>query len=173
MAYPYKIKVNKCVGSCNDINNQHSKVCIPDITKNVTIKMFDLMILTNTTKQVRFHESCKCVCKINSSVYSKKQKFNKLKCSCECLINKKCQNEFVWNYSNCEFEYKKASKLIVEKECEELVDDISQNKTNSIIKQIENCKPFVASSILFVCVSVILTGIMVYFCVSRNNYVLP
>ena len=106
MAYRYKIKVNRCVGSCNDINSPHSKVCIPDITKNVTVKMFDLMTLTNTTKQVEFHESCKCVCKINSSVGSEKQKFDKDKCRCECLINKKCQNDFVRNYSNCECEYR-------------------------------------------------------------------
>ena len=38
MAYPYKVKVNRCVGSCNGINNPHSKVCISDITKNVTEK---------------------------------------------------------------------------------------------------------------------------------------
>ena len=39
---------------------------------------------------------------------------------------------------------------------------------------IEDCKPFVASSVLFVCVSVIVTGIMIYFCLkSKNNSVLP
>ena len=43
------------------------------------------MTLTNTTKQVEFHESCECVCKINSSVCSEKQKFNKDKCRCEYL----------------------------------------------------------------------------------------
>ena len=48
MAYPYKIKVNRYVGSCNDINNPHSKVRYPDIIKNVTVKMFNLITLTNT-----------------------------------------------------------------------------------------------------------------------------
>ena len=39
---------------------------------------------------------------------------------------------------------------------------------------VENCKPFVASSILFVSVSIMLTGIMIYFCVkSKSNDVLP
>ena len=134
MAFPYKIEIDRCVGICNDINNPHSKVCIPDIVKNVTVKMFDLMNLENTTEQVKFHESSKCVCKINSSVCSEKQKFNKDKCRCECLINKKCQDDFVWNYSNCKCEYRKSAKLIPE-ECEEMVDDISQNKINSIIKK--------------------------------------
>ena len=46
-----------------------------------------------------------------------------------------------------------------------------QNKT--VIKKIENCKPFVTSSILFVCVSIILTGIMIYFCLkSKNNNII-
>ena len=125
MAFPYKISVNKCVGSCNNISNPHSKVCILDIGKNVTVKMFDLINLENATKQ--------CVCKINSSVCSKKQKFRKDKCLCEFLVNKKCQNDFVWIYSNCECECnKEAAKLIVE-ECEEITDT-KQNKTISIIK---------------------------------------
>ena len=60
---------------------------------------------------------------------------------------------------------KKAAKLITE-ECEEIIDDtttITQNKTVSVTKFVENCKPFATSSILFVSVSVILTGIMIYF----------
>ena len=174
MANPYKIKVNRCVGSCNNINNPHLKVCIPDNTKNVTVKMFDLMTLTNTTKQVQFHESCKCVCKINSSVCSEKQRLNENKCRCECLVNKKCQNDSVWNYSNCECEFAKVSKLISEEECEEIIDDITQNKTVSVTKYVENCKPFVALSILFMSVSLILTGVMVcFYCKLKSNDILP
>ena len=95
MAFPFKIEIDRCVGSCNNISNSDSKMCIPDIVKNVTIKMFDLMNLENTTKQVEFHESCKCVCKINSSVCREKQRFYENKCRWECLVNKKCQNDFV------------------------------------------------------------------------------
>ena len=57
--------------------------------------MFDLIELTNTARQVEFHESCKCVSKINSTVCSNKQKFNENKCRYDCLINKKCDNDFV------------------------------------------------------------------------------
>ena len=102
--------------------------------------MFDLINLENTTKQVEFHEICKCVCKINSSVCSEKQRFNKYNCRCECLINKKCQNDFVSDYSNCECKYRKLAKLIVEKKCEEIIDfthnkTISGNSKNLIIKK--------------------------------------
>ena len=71
---------------------------------------------------------------------------------------------------------KKIAKLTTE-ECEEIIDDtttITQNKTIVIKELVENCKPFVASSISFVSVSVILTGIVIYSCVkSQNRDVLP
>ena len=77
------------------------------------------------------------------------ERWNKNKCRCECLINKKCDDDFVWNISNSECKYKKAAKLTTG-ECEEIIDGVTQNKTISKTKDVENCKPFVASSILFV-----------------------
>ena len=66
------------------------------------------------------------------------------------------------------------AKLITTEEYDVETDDIVQKQTVTLIKKIENCKPFVASSILFVAVSIIFTGIMVYFCLkSRNEDVLP
>ena len=43
MTFPYKIKVDKCVGSCNDVNNPYFKVCTPDIVKNISVKVFDVI----------------------------------------------------------------------------------------------------------------------------------
>ena len=43
MTFPYKIKVDKCVGSCNDVENSYFKVCTPDIAKNISVKIFDLI----------------------------------------------------------------------------------------------------------------------------------
>ena len=56
ITFPYDIKVNRCSGSCNNITNPYAKVCIPDIIKNVTVKMFDSITLTNKAKQVIFME---------------------------------------------------------------------------------------------------------------------
>ena len=30
---PYSIKVHKCSGSCNNINDPYSKLCVPDVFK--------------------------------------------------------------------------------------------------------------------------------------------
>ena len=31
---PFSIKINKCSGNCNNINNPYVKTCVPDIIKN-------------------------------------------------------------------------------------------------------------------------------------------
>ena len=33
--YPLSIRVNKCKGSCNNINDPYTKFCVPDIVKNI------------------------------------------------------------------------------------------------------------------------------------------
>ena len=32
--YPFGVKVNKCSGSCNNINNPHARICVPDTVKS-------------------------------------------------------------------------------------------------------------------------------------------
>ena len=125
MLYPFSIKVNRCNGNCINITNPYSRVCVPVIIKNVTLKVFDLMTLTNKAKQIIIHENCKCLCRLDPIVCNNRQKWNKNKCRCECLINKKCGNKF-WNPNTCKCEYR-ASHLLKEK-CEEIID----NKTSSI-----------------------------------------
>ena len=34
--YPCSIKVKKCSGNCNNINNPYAKLCVPDVVKNMT-----------------------------------------------------------------------------------------------------------------------------------------
>ena len=48
--YPFSIKINKCSGTCNNISNPYAKVCVPDTVKNLNVKVFNLMSLTNETR---------------------------------------------------------------------------------------------------------------------------
>ena len=41
--YFYSIKMNKCRDSCNNINDPYAKMCIPDVLKNINLKVFCLM----------------------------------------------------------------------------------------------------------------------------------
>ena len=130
MHYPYSIKVNRCNGNCNNISNPYSKVCVPNVIKTIAAKVFELMSWKNKTKQIEWHESCKCVCKLDPIIFNNRQKWNKDKCRCECLVNKKCYNNFVWNPSNCKCECKKKAAHISTEECEKIIG----NKTVSIKK---------------------------------------
>ena len=127
------------------------------------------MPLTNKTKQIIILESCKCICRLDPMICSNKQKWNKNKCRCECLINKECNNNKFWNPCNCECENRKKAAYLTE-EWEEIIDDTATNKAIGIKKLVENCRPFVASSCLFLSVSVIVTGLFIHFyCKSKKK----
>ena len=56
---PFSIKTSKCSGSCNNVNNPYPKLCVPDVVKNLNVKVFNLMSRTNK-KDIQWHETCKC-----------------------------------------------------------------------------------------------------------------
>ena len=66
--FPYNIKVNKCSRSCSDINDPYAKLYVPDIIKNINVKVFNLMSRINETRQIMWHETCKCICRLTSAV---------------------------------------------------------------------------------------------------------
>ena len=35
--YPDSVKIDKCSGSCNNINDPHAKLCVPHVTKNINV----------------------------------------------------------------------------------------------------------------------------------------
>ena len=41
--YPYSVKISKCSRSCNNINNPYAKLHVPDVVKNINLKVFNLM----------------------------------------------------------------------------------------------------------------------------------
>ena len=60
------------------------KICVPDIVRNLNVKVFNVISLTNETRSIKWHESCKCICRLNKVICNYKQKWNKEKCRCEC-----------------------------------------------------------------------------------------
>ena len=48
--YPFSVKVNKCSGNCNNINDPYARLCVPNVVKNINLKVFDLMSWSNQTK---------------------------------------------------------------------------------------------------------------------------
>ena len=48
--YPFSIKTSKCSGNCNNINNPYAKICVPDVIKDLNVKVFNLISRTNETR---------------------------------------------------------------------------------------------------------------------------
>ena len=65
--YLFSIKTSKCSGSCNNINDPYAKTCVPDITKNLNVKMLNLMPRTNEARHIEWHQTCKCNCRLDAS----------------------------------------------------------------------------------------------------------
>ena len=109
--YPFSIKTSKCSGICNNINDPYSKICVPDVGKNLNVKVFNLMSRNNETRHIKWHETCKCKFRLDAIVCNNKQRWNDDKCRCECkeLIDKGvCDKGYAWNPSNCECECDKS-----------------------------------------------------------------
>ena len=103
--YPYNVLVNKCSGSCDTINNPMAKLCVPNVIKRVNMQVYNFLMRLNETRNVLWHESCKCVCRLNSSVCNNKQIWNGDTCRFDCnedfasIIN--CTKGYTWNPSTC------------------------------------------------------------------------
>ena len=93
--YPYNVLVNKCSGSCNTLDDPMAKMCVPNIIKNVNMKVYNVLM--------RLSESFKCVCRLNSSVCNSKQIWNSDTCSCDCNEDfagiMTCDKRYMWNPS--------------------------------------------------------------------------
>ena len=146
--FPFSIKTSKCSRSYNNINDPYQKLCVPDVVKNINIKVFNLMSRTNETRHIQWSETCKCKCRLNASVCNDKKRWNenKRKCECKKLIDKGIYDKrFIWNpwdcecesdksrdagaypdYENCKWKKKLVDKLV--EECTETDDKVKLAK---------------------------------------------
>ena len=183
--YPFSIRTSICSGSCNNINDSYAKLCVPDVVKDLNVKVFNLISRINETRHIEWHETCKCKCRLNKSACNTKQRWNEEKCRCECkeLIDKGvCDNGFIWNPSNreCEcdrscdigeyidYENCKCKKKLVDKLVEECTENIEETKLVENENKHENkCSSCIVYTALFWITFTINIGIDIYFVYSR------
>ena len=145
--YPYNVLVNKCIGSCDMLDESMAKLCIRNVIKSVNMKVYKFLMRLNETRNVLWHESCKCVCRLNSSVCNSKQIWNSDTCSCDCNEDfagiMTCNKGYMWNpsTSTCEYDmWCKPDQYLDYKKC------ICKNKL--IGKVISKCSSFINESMM-------------------------
>ena len=167
--YPFSIKVNECNGNCNNINDPYGKICVRDTVKDLNARVFNLMSRTNETRHIKWHETCKCICRLDKIICNSKQRWNEDKCRCECkeLIDKGvCDKGYVWNPNNCECESDKSCnigeyldyssckcrKKLIDPLVKECTKNINETKLVNITVENKNndkCCSYVAYMVLF------------------------
>ena len=63
--YPFTLKLEKCVKSCNTLNNLSNKVCAHNKTEDLNLRMFNIITGINKSKTLTKHISCECKCKFD------------------------------------------------------------------------------------------------------------
>ena len=61
--YPFSIKVNKFRSNCNNINGPYAKRCVPDTVEDLNVRVLNLMSRNNETRHIKWHQTCKCICR--------------------------------------------------------------------------------------------------------------
>ena len=109
----------------------------------------------NETRNVLWQESCKCVCKLNSSVCNNKQIWNGDTCRCDCNEDfagaVDCNKGYTWNPSTCECQcdiWCKPGQYLDHKNC------ICKNKL--IGRLIEECTSVINETMINIKIMVII-----------------
>ena len=150
------------------------------------------MSRTNETRHIKWHETCKCKCRLDASVCNNKQQWNNDKCQCECkeLIDKGvCDKGYIWNPRHCEWECDKncdfgeyldyqnckCRKKLVHKLIDKCPETIDERKLDNItFTENENnyeCGSCIVHIVLMIVVFRVLIGITVYL-VDYNWYLI-
>ena len=182
--YPYNVLLNKCSGSCDMLNNPTAKMCVPNIIKRIYMKVYNFLMGSNETRNVLWHESCKCVCRLNSSVCNSKQIWNSDTCRCDCnedfagIIS--CDKGYTWNPSTCEcqcdtwckpgqyLDHKNCickNKLIgrVIEECTSIINETMINNRDNIDDNNTVWNIFIGLFSVVIFIGVVYFSVLIYF----------
>ena len=50
--HPFAVKLDRCVGSCNTLNDLSNKVCVPNKTEDSNLSVFNMITGINESKPV-------------------------------------------------------------------------------------------------------------------------
>ena len=82
--YPFAVRLDRYIGSCNTLNDLSNKVCVPLKTEDLHIHYFNMITGKNESKTFRIHISCECKCKYDERKPNSDQKQDNSDCQYKC-----------------------------------------------------------------------------------------
>ena len=102
--YPFAVKLDRCLGSCNTLNDLSNKVWAPNKAKNLNLSVFDMITGKNESNILTKHISCECKFKFDGRKCNSDQWTNNDKCQYECKKRHVYEKDYIWNPSKCSCE---------------------------------------------------------------------
>ena len=87
----FKVKLDRCAGSCNTLNDLSNKAFFPNKTKDLNLTVFNIITGTNESKTLTTLISCECQCK----------------------FDEKCNSDQWWNNDKWRYERRKKRHVFV------------------------------------------------------------
>ena len=118
------ISLDKCNESCDSVDDLSCKICFPNKTKSVNVKVFNMITKINETKTLIKHISCNYKFKFDNTTCNLNQKWNNETCQYEYNNIVNAQKNIIEILANA-FENGKNSKSIVDESvivCYEIID---------------------------------------------------
>ena len=133
----FSVKLDRCVGSCNTLNDLSKKVCILNKTEDLNLSVFNMFTGINELKTLTKHISRECQCKFDGTKCKLNQWWNNDKCWCECKKIHVCEKDYVRNPAICNCENGKFlasimddSTIISDKDIKSYDEEIKAIPTN-------------------------------------------
>ena len=79
---PYAVKLDRCVGNCNALNDLSNKVFVPNKTEDLNLSVINMITEINESKTLTKYISCKFKCKFDKRKCNSNQWWNNDKCQC-------------------------------------------------------------------------------------------
>ena len=128
--YPFAIKLDRCVGSCNTLNDLSNKVFIPNKTEDLNLSVFNIMTDINESKTLTKHILCECKCNLDRTKCNSNQWWNNDKCRCECKIIHVFEKDYVLNPDTYKCENGKYLPGIMDKIIRNKIIDVKETNFN-------------------------------------------
>ena len=137
------------------------------------------MSRTNEARHIKWHEICKCKCRLNASVCNNKQCWNNDKydkgyawnpSNCQCECDKSCDFGEYLDYEKCKCRKRLVDKLV--EECNENIDEAKLTEVALFEHVNESVCSYTVCIILGVIALTIRIGIGAYFTykyINRNK----
>ena len=84
--YPFPFKLDRCVGSCNTVNDLSNKVCVPNKTEDLNLYVFNMIKGINELKTLTKDIPCECKCKFDGKKCNSNQWWNNVDLSVKMSI---------------------------------------------------------------------------------------